>query len=133
MAEHRQEKIGIKGNDTAIVSGVLNSQILSSGERIAKAGQVLALCWLLAVITLFIPIAHFFLVPLFAIGGPVMAYMKYRAAEITENATGVCPECSDSITIKLDPSDKLPKWTYCPTCNKPLQLVYHNAQSECNQ
>jgi len=133
MAENKQEKIGIKGNDTAINAGLLNSQVLSASGRIARAGKVLAVCWLLAIITLFIPIAHFFLVPLFVIGGLVMAYMKYRAAEITENATGICPECNDNVTISLDPADKLPKWTYCPACNKPLQLVYHSAQSVCQQ
>ncbi|MFC1748079.1 hypothetical protein ACFL2V_04665 [Pseudomonadota bacterium] len=126
MAESKQEKINIRGNDSGANEGVLNVLVLSSRDRIGRAGKVLAISWVLAVITLFIPIAHFFLVPLFALGGPVMAYMKYSAEEVTEDAKGICPECNEAVTIKLDPADKLPKWTYCPACNKPLQLVYHS-------
>lgn len=130
MAENRQEKIDITTNESGSNEGVLNISVLSGGDRFTQASKALVICWVLAVITAFIPIAHFFLVPLFVIAGPVMAYMKYGAAEITEDAVGICPECNENVTIKLDPADKLPKWTYCPACNKPLQLVYHTPSSK---
>ncbi len=130
MAETKLEPISIKANNGQANNGELSVQVLTSGERMGRAVKILAICWLLAVITAFIPIAHFFLVPLFALAGPVMAFMKYRAENITENAKGICPECSESVTIELDAADQLPKWTYCPACNKPLQLIYRSGAGD---
>ena len=129
MAEVRKDAIALK-SEAGLSSGILFFELPNSGERMARAGKVLGICWGLAVVTLFIPIAHFFLVPTFAIAGPVMAFMKYQATEIAEKAEGVCPECKKEISIPLEPKDKLPKWTYCPECNKPVQLVYHVGPAE---
>jgi len=130
MSESKTEAIVIKGNESEASVGELHSRTFSSAERMARAGKVLGIAWLLALITAFIPIAHFFLVPLFLIAGPVMAFMKYKAETILENAHGICPECSKAVDINLDPADKLPKRTYCPDCNKPLQLMYHDVPSK---
>ncbi len=130
MSESKTEAIVIKGNESAACAGELLSTRFESSERLARAGKVLAVAWLLALITAFIPIAHFFLVPLFLIAGPVMAFMKYKAETVLEKALGTCPECSKAIDIILDPADKLPKRTYCPDCNKPLQLMYHDGSSK---
>lgn len=130
MSEHKTEAIIIKGNESDASIGELHSCAFSSSERMGRAGKILAICWLLALITLFIPLAHFFLVPLFLIAGPVMGFMKYKAETVMEKALGVCPECSAAVDITLDPADKLPKRTYCPDCNKPLQLLYHDGHSQ---
>jgi len=130
MSESKTEVIVIKGSESDTSVGELHSSRFSSAERMARAGKVLAIAWLLALITAFIPIAHFFLVPLFLIAGPVMAFMKYKAETILENAHGTCPECSKAVEINLDPAEKLPKRTYCPDCNKPLQLLYHSGSSK---
>ncbi len=130
MSEKKTEAIVIKGNDTEAIVGELHSCSFSSTERMVRAGKLLGIAWLLALITAFIPIAHFFLVPLFLIAGPVMAFMKYKAETVLEKAHGACPECSKTVDIILDPTDKLPKRTYCPDCNKPLQLLYHDSPSK---
>ncbi len=131
MADNKTQQIAIKGGSVEQVSiGLLYSSHFSSGERMGRALKVLGVCLLLAGITLFIPIAHFFLVPLFLIAGPVMAVMKHKVDSVLEKAEGKCPECGDSISIMLDPADKMPKRTYCPSCNKPLQLMYHAGSVE---
>ena len=127
MPELRVERINIVGNDNGGRVGKLNTQLFSSGERTTQALKVFGLCWLLAGVTALIPIAHFFLVPLFLIAGPVMAFNKYRVESAVDSAEGECPECNESVSISLDPADKLPKWTYCPKCSKPLHLVYDDA------
>lgn len=126
MSESLSEAIIIKGNESAASVAELHSRSFTPGERMGKAGKILGISWLLALITAFIPIAHFVLVPLFFIAGPVLAVMKYKTETEVEKAHGVCPECSQSVDIVLDPKDKLPKRTYCPACNKPLQLLYHD-------
>lgn len=130
MSESKTEVIVIKGNDSGEAVGELHTSTFSSAERMTRAGKLLGVAWLLALITAFIPIAHFFLVPLFLIAGPVMGFMKYKAETVMEKAHGVCPECSKAVDISLDPADKLPKHTYCPDCNKPLQLLYHSGPSK---
>ena len=130
MSERKTETIIIKGNESEASVGELYSYEFGSSERMGRAGKILGICWSLALITLFIPLAHFFLVPLFLIAGPVMAFMKYKAETVLEKAHGDCPECSKTVDIILDPADKLPKRTYCPDCNKPLQLLYHDGHSQ---
>jgi len=130
MSESLVEPITIKGNESAASVGELFTRSFNARERMARAGKVLGISWALAVVTLFIPIAHFVLVPLFGLGGPIMAVMKYRVDNVAEKAHGVCPECQQTVDIELDPADKLPKWTYCPSCNKPLQLMYHGGPTQ---
>ena len=125
MSTTKSEKIYICDNDGNSSQAQLHSRTFTTGERMGRAGKVLAICLVLAAVTALIPVAHFFLVPAFLLAGPVMAFMKYRIETVLETASGVCTECSQAVDIELDPADKLPKWTYCPACNKPLHLVYH--------
>jgi len=131
MSTRESQQIAIKDSEgTKSNIGQLYTLSFESGERMGRALKVLAICLVLAVITAFIPIAHFVLVPLFLIAGPVMAVVKYKAESVMETAEGVCPECEQQVSIEMDPSDKLPKRTYCPSCNKPLQLMYHAGSAE---
>ena len=130
MSESKSEPIVMKGNESASSVAELHTRTFTPGERMGRAGKLLGISWLLEVVTLFIPIAHFVLVPLFLIAGPVMAVMRYKSESVMEKAHGVCPECANTIDIELEPNDKLPKRTYCPVCSKPLQLMYHNNPSQ---
>lgn len=115
--------IYVKAQDKPVAEGILNFKQFSSGDRTGKALTVLGLCWLAAGITLFIPIAHFVLVPGFLIAGPVLAMMKYKIDRANEDVQVQCPNCEKSVTIKLDPADTLPIYTYCSDCNESLQLT----------
>jgi hypothetical protein len=121
MATADTQTIYVKADDKT-QQGVLHFTQFTSGDRMGRALKVLALCWLGAAITLFIPIAHFVLVPGFLIAGPVMAYLRYRVDRASENVTTVCPNCQQEVTIKLDANDRLPLYTYCPSCNNSVQL-----------
>lgn len=88
-----------------------------------RALKRLGLFWLLALLSLPIIIAHWVLVPGFFIAGPIAAAMVYKQKQIMDKTTGVCPECNEAIEIKLEPKDQLPKWTYCPSCNKSLNIA----------
>lgn len=91
-------------------------------DRLKRALMRLGLFWLLAIASLPIIFAHWVLVPGFIIAGPVIAVMVYRTKETKDHATGLCPTCNESISIKLEAKDVIPKWTYCPKCNNPLHL-----------
>lgn len=121
MIENHSIKMeNTQGGET---TGQLNCFVYTPRDRVQRAGKILGLMWLGAVITVFIPIAHFFLVPGFFIGGIVMATLRYKVVESADKVTGTCPTCKESVIISLDESDKLPVWKYCPSCNNAVQLM----------
>lgn len=122
MATAESRPIRIESNDGAVSTGMLHIMKYTKKERVTRALKVLGLMWALALATLFIPIAHFVLVPGFLIAGPVMAFMRYRVIEHPDNATGECPVCRHAMKISLEPNAHLPMWTYCPASNDPIQL-----------
>lgn len=129
MAEIKKETIALKA-ESGTNNGTFYSELPTSGERMARAGKMLGICWGLGLLAVLIPVAHFVLVPLLLILGPILAFRKYQLTEVAEKIEGVCPECQAEVTIEMEPTDRLPKRTYCPACNKPLQLVYHSGSVE---
>ncbi len=113
----------VKADEQGVKEGILHYTRFSSGDRMSRALKVLGLCWLAAGITLFIPLAHFVLVPGFLIAGPVLAMMKYKVDRENESVSVECPKCGKAVSIKLDAADRLPVYSYCPDCNVSLQLV----------
>jgi hypothetical protein len=123
MAEQETRTIRITNAQGDAEEGVLSVTIFSSGERVTRAAKVLLTCWALAAAAIFIPLAHFVLVPTLVLAGPVMAYMRYRVVESVEAARGRCPTCKKDLDLALDAAQRLPLWTYCPTSNDPIQLI----------
>ncbi len=115
--------IRIENSDNHSTLGQLLITTYTPQERTARAIKILAIMWGLAVVTLFIPLAHFILVPGFLIAGPVIAYKRYQMAEHPSSADGHCPTCNQPSSIHLEPSDTLPMWVYCSVNNDPLQLL----------
>jgi len=115
--------IQLKDNAGNVVPGSLQTTLYDARDRLRRAGLRLAACWAAAGVTLFIPLAHFVLVPSFLIAGPVLAVGAYRMERVRNHAGGRCPVCKAEITLALEAKDTLPKWTYCPACNAPLQLI----------
>lgn len=122
MARTERQGIKIGGEGLADTPGNLHVKVYDQGDRVKRALMVLGACWLLAGVTVFIPIAHFILVPGFLIAGPIGAFTRFRQAEARERADGRCPKCARDVTITLDANDVLPKWVYCPACDASIQL-----------
>ena len=123
MASKETLIIDIEDDNNNSSHGTLHYTAFNPADRLTRAVTILAICWVLAVITAFIPIAHFFLVPAFFIAGPVMAISRYKQADEKSNVEGECPRHNGPFTIKLEATDKLPKWTYCPECDGAIQFV----------
>ncbi|MEO5573515.1 MAG: hypothetical protein ABIR48_03380 [Gammaproteobacteria bacterium] len=127
MSHTEQYPILIKANDGATSAGALKVTVYEKRERLMRAARMLALYWMLALLSLPIFVAHWLLVPGFFIAGPVMAWLRYRVVERKDQVTGQCPVDKNDVTIPLEPSVRLPFWTYCPLCAAPLQLIEHTA------
>ena len=88
MANSETTPVIIKDNDSKTRAGEMQSTCFEQGDRIQRALTRLGLLWLLAGVTLFIPIAHFVLVPGFLIAGPVMAWLTYKVSQQREQVSG---------------------------------------------
>ena len=102
--------------------GVLVTLAYDPSERTRRSLKRLGLFWLASVASIPIVLAHFVLVPGFFIAGIVMSISVYKLETALDHAQGQCPICNETVTIKLEPKDQLPKWTYCPQCNNSLHL-----------
>ena len=109
--------------------GSVQTTMYETSDRLKRAIIRLLSLWLAATISVFIPLAHFVLVPAFLIAGIVMAVLAYRTDRALNNAQGACPVCQEEATIPLEANDQLPKWTYCPKCNAPLQILLSDTQA----
>jgi len=122
MSEHIQQSIKLHAQQHASADGVLYSQRFTPRECWQRALKMLAITWLLAAISLFIPMIHFVLSPLLFIAGPLLAWRLYNLTQQTLAAAGECPLCHQAIRIELEARTQMPHWNLCPRCNKPVQL-----------
>jgi len=127
MASKETLIIDIQDDNDNTTEGTLHYTAFNSADRLTRAVTILVICWALAIVTAFIPIAHFVLVPAFLLAGPIMAFLRYRQADAKETVEGECPRHNGPFTIKLEATDKLPKWTYCPECNGGIQFIEKNS------
>lgn len=123
MASIETKTILIKNNEEASSEGTLHLAVYDHNERVKRAVIALLGFWLLAVVFIPIMIVHLVAIPLFLVLGPVFAYKRYHAAAIPKEVTGRCPTCGEELKIVLEPSDRLPMWSYCSAHNDPIQLL----------
>lgn len=65
----------------------------SPPARIVRAALSLLALWVIAACCVFIPVAHFVLVPAFAMAGVVLAGFRIAEASSLMGAIGPCPRC----------------------------------------
>jgi len=123
MASNTQMLITIKDDEGNQTEGTMYYTVYSPADRTKRAVTALVGCWIIAVISIPIPVAHLALVPGFLIAGPVLAYFRLKMEESKEKVRGICPRHDGEVTIKLENTDTLPKYTYCPECDGAIQLV----------
>jgi mono/diheme cytochrome c family protein len=122
MSERIHQAIKLHAQQHKSADGVLYSQHFNPRERRQRALKILTITWLLAGISLLIPMIHFVLSPLLFIIGPLLAWRQYHLTQQTLAAEGECPLCHQSIRIELEARTQPPHWNLCPKCNKPVQL-----------
>lgn len=123
MSEKITHKIKFKSQKGGKINPAdMRVTAFSIHEQKMRALKTLLIFWSIAVICVFIPIAHIVLVPSFLIGGYIAAKRRWKTAEEGIDASGSCPACENDICIKLDKNADLPQWHDCPECNDPLEL-----------
>jgi len=107
-----------KGGETHTI---VYRKSLGDGARAVRALKALGLCWLVALLCVLIPIAHFVLVPGFFIAGPVMAWLRYRHTSLVLGGIGMCPTCDVEVRVK-PASEEWPLQVACDECREFLEV-----------
>ena len=94
----------------------------SAGERAGRALVALGIAWGLALFSVLIPVAHFVLVPGFALGGVVVAVIRYLEVRTVVRVAGTCPKCEQGQDIATSQKWKSSLTIECPSCRSDLQL-----------
>ncbi len=123
MPEARAEQFDIVGYADGPAGGEAQVFSFNSGERWARALKGLGLSWLVAAGTVFIPVAHFLLVPGFLFFGIYVFVSRLRAHEVTMRIHGVCPDCGEEQDFEVGGKWALPRSLACRACGRTLRAV----------
>jgi hypothetical protein len=105
---------------TPAVATVLHRGFAS---RAGRAGLALGIAWLLAFPAIFLPVAHFILVPGLIIGGVVMAGMRLAETRSLARVRGVCPRCQAALDLSPGGRFRLPRTVQCARCRNELTVA----------
>jgi len=98
-------------------------------QRLVRAFAMLGGCWIAAVVSVFIPVAHFFLVPGFAVLGVVLAVLRGRERERLLGLHGVCPRCHREQDFGRGGRQGGQIWVTCPRCFTRLHVTMEPRES----
>jgi hypothetical protein len=99
------------------------------GQRLVRALAALAACWVAAIVSVFFPVAHFFLVPGFLVLGVVLAVLRGRERERLLGVQGVCPRCHREQDFGRGGRQSGQTWVTCPGCFTRLRVTIEPRES----
>jgi len=112
----------------ADAAAVLSIRRRNRRERMVAVARTWALCWLAAVVAVFLPVLHFVLVPALLLGGPFYALsMRHENATLLR-ATGACPACDVALVYTQQRRATTEMALRCDGCGRALRLVVAAAE-----
>ena len=102
---------------------------LTARQRAMRALKLGGLMWGLAVASVFVPVAHFVLVPGFLLAGPLAAWLAHRRTETLLGGLVDCPKCG----TRYDVGGGALQWPtqgQCPSCRCVIRLQPVTADSQ---
>jgi len=122
MSQHKTVDVvleSVNGNKT---KGTAEIDSFDDKERIARATRFAMMTMGLCIASIFVPIAHFFLVPFFFIASPVVFYVVSGQGAVIHSGSGICPECGKKMEISKGRA-KFPMDDLCEHCKRPVKLL----------
>ena len=120
MPESRTEKFVLTGYGDATTAGEATVVHFEGAERMARAGKGLAIAWGAALVSVFIPVAHFLLVPGFFLAGLVVFAKRMKHKVVVDTVRGVCPDCNHEQEFDSSGDWQLPTHLTCADCQRLL-------------
>lgn len=96
------EKLDVSINTPAgqTSEGFVFIQTWDKKTRMIRSAKWWVAMWVLAGVTVFIPVLHFILVPAFFSLGPVVGIWTYRQSKAVMGGQGNCPKCGKELVIE---------------------------------
>jgi hypothetical protein len=91
--------------------------------RWRRALKALGKWWGIALLSVFIPVAHFVLVPSFFLFGLFQFSQRLGAVEVPADAHGKCPDCGAEQPLELASQWQVPQLVTCRECHRGLRLT----------
>jgi hypothetical protein len=91
-------------------------------ERLRRALKGLATFWAAAIGSILIPVAHFLLVPSFALYGAYTFFERLGAQQIAVSAQGTCPDCGKPQKLDTGGRWHVPRNVACRYCQRALRI-----------
>jgi hypothetical protein len=117
------QPLSLTGYHGAPTEARLLIESFDAGQRMRRAVKGLAGFWGAMVVSVFIPIAHFVLVPsLFAIG--IWQFVRrLHLHQVVRGAHGACPDCGAEQDFELSAARRFPQGVQCRACHRGLTLT----------
>lgn len=123
MDEFKSSLIAIshRTDVTHLYQREVDVRTLSFSERLLNGVKGLAVCWLAAIAFVFVPVMHFFLVPLAALAGLILFFRKASLKEVIAETVIICPVCKNQIKVSGQ-AFNWPIREMCENCRNDLVL-----------
>ncbi len=118
--DRRSESFLLVGYRNTPTMGRATVTRLDGATRTLRALKALGVCWALAGLSVFIPVAHLLLVPGFALLGIFLFVGRMRTGEIVTNMRAPCPDCGAQQVFEAGSGWELPKRVACSKCSRSL-------------
>jgi hypothetical protein len=103
-------------------TGVARVRERDPGERTVRAMKGGGALFGLALLSIFIPIAHFVLVPGFLLAAVVFALKRMREGASIVALSGTCPRCKEERTFDARGPFRPETRTTCPVCSFAIDV-----------
>ena len=97
-------------------------ETVETKERVRRAALGLGMAWGIALLGFFIPLAHFFIVPIGLVAGVVIAFRHLRHSTVMTECEGKCPDCGEKQSFELPWGITFPASARCASCSRSLTL-----------
>jgi hypothetical protein len=121
MTSHVQA-FTLTGYGGAPTEGTVTVQEFSRKERVRRALGGLGKWWGIALGSVFIPVAHFLLVPSFLLYGIWQFVQRLGTMSLATDAHGICPDCHAEQALELATRWRVPQPVTCRNCHRGLRL-----------
>ena len=93
-------------------------------ERVTRAARAAGICLILAAVSVFVPIAHFVLVPGFLIAAPIFALGRLRGRASLVALRGTCPRCREERDFEARGAFRPGIRVSCPMCSFAIDVEF---------
>jgi hypothetical protein len=103
--------------------GTVTIHVFNRKQRWRRALAGLGKWGGMALLAVFIPVAHFLLVPSFLLYGTWQFFQRLQTVELAPGARGTCPDCGREQPLELGPRWGVPQSITCRYCHRGLRLA----------